>query len=597
MNIKERLSALRAQMEERGMDAYIIPTSDFHETEYVGDHFKAREYMSNFSGSAGSLVVCKEEAGLWTDGRYFIQAAKQLEHTGITLMKMGEEGTPLMAQYVVDHMRVGGAIGFDGRVINTTLAEAFQAKIKEKQGAILCEEDLVGMIWEDRPALPCEKAFALDVKFCGQASSEKLAKVREKMKEVGCDVHIVASLDDIAWLLNMRGNDIPSFPVALAYVIISQTDAKVCIDKSKLSDELLAQFAQDNVSVYPYEDIYTQVKSIPSTSVVMLDKATVNFKITNTLVDGVEIKNMKNPSQLWKAIKNQVELENNRKAHIKDGVAVTNFMYWLKTNIGKMEISEVSAADYLEECRRAQEGFIEVSFDTISAYNENAAMMHYHATSENCATLRPQGLLLVDSGGQYFEGTTDITRTFALGPISDNMRKHFTLVLRGMMNLSRAKFLYGCSGMNLDILARGVIWNEDLDYKCGTGHGIGFLLNVHEGPNGFRWKKVVERNDSGTLEAGMVTTIEPGVYLEGEYGIRSENELVAQYGVKNEYGQFMQFETITFAPFDLDAIDPAYLSKDEIAWLNACHQEVYEKISPYLNEEVKAWLKEYTRAI
>lgn len=597
MEIQNRLRMLREEMAKRNMDAYIIPTSDFHETEYVGEHFKARAWMSNFSGSAGTLVVCQKSAGLWTDGRYFIQAAKELEGTGIDLMKMGEEGTPLMAQYIVEHMSEHGVLGFDGRVINTKLAEALQEKIKEKQGTIACEEDLVGLIWQDRPALPTDSAFSLDVKYCGESSSDKLSKLRKHMLEQQADVHIVASLDDIAWYLNMRGNDIACYPVVLSYLMVTQEGASLFVDETKLDEILRSQFAQDHVEILPYDGIYDAVKQIKGDAVVMLDKASVNFKITSSLPETVTIKSCKNPSQLWKAIKNEVELENNRKAHIKDGVAVTNFMYWLKHNIGKTRITEVSAADYLEECRKAQENFIEISFDTISAYNENAAMMHYHATGDDCAELKPEGFLLVDSGGQYLEGTTDITRTFVLGPISDAMRHHFTAVLRGMMNLSRAQFLYGCNGINLDILARQPMWCEDLDYKCGTGHGVGFVLNVHEGPNGFRWKRVAERSDSGTLEEGMVTTIEPGVYLEGEYGIRTENELITRKAVKNEYGQFMSFETITFAPIDLDGIDPEELSKDEKAWLNNYHKQVYEKLSPYLEEPVKEWLKDYTRAI
>lgn len=597
MNIVERLTALRAEMEKRNIDVYIIPTSDFHETEYVGEHFKARNWMSGFSGSAGTLVVCRDCAGLWTDGRYFIQAAKELEGSTIDLMKMGEEGTPLMAQYIYDHLSEGHALGFDGRVINTTLAEALQGKIKDKQCKIQCEEDLIGLIWNDRPELPKDEAFALDVKYCGVSSKEKLTRIREEMTKRKVDVHIISSLDDIAWYLNMRGNDIACYPVVLSFLMIDQDKAQLFVDEAKLNEELRTQFAQDQVEIKPYDGIYDAVKTLCKDTAVLLDKATVNFKITSSLPEGVRVVSSKNPSQLWKSIKNDVELENNRIAHIKDGVAVTNFMYWLKTNIGKMTITEVSAADFLEACRKEQENFIEISFDTISAYNENAAMMHYHATEENCAELKPEGFLLVDSGGQYLEGTTDITRTFVLGPISEKMRHHFTNVLRGMMNLSRAKFLYGCSGMNLDILARQPMWSEDLDYKCGTGHGVGFLLNVHEGPNGFRWKKVPERNDSETLEEGMVTTIEPGIYLEGEYGIRTENELITCKGVKNEYGQFMNFETITFAPIDLDGIDPELLSKEEKAWLNAYHKEVFEKVAPFVSDEVKTWLKEYTRAI
>lgn len=595
--IQARLQALRNEMAKRNIDVYMIPTSDFHETEYVGDHFKARAWMSNFSGSAGTLVVCQEGAGLWTDGRYFIQAARELEGTGIELMKMGEETTPLMAQYIYDHISENHALGFDGRVINAKLAEALKQKLADKNVDMKCDEDLVGSIWKERPALPKDVAYSLDIKYCGKSSSDKLKDARTWMSEHKMDAHIVTTLDDIAWYLNMRGNDIPCYPVVLAYFIIEAKQAHLFIDDAKLNDTLKQQFAEDNVIVHPYDAVYDYVKTMNHTKHILLDKSCVNYRIVSSLPLACEIHNQKNPSQLWKAIKNETELANNRIAHIKDGVAVTNFMYWLKTNITKIAINEVSAADYLEECRKQQDNFIEISFDTISAYNENAAMMHYHATADSCTELKPNGFLLVDSGGQYYEGTTDITRTFVLGEISDKMRRHFTNVVRGMMNLSRAKFLYGCTGINLDILAREPLWSEDIDYKCGTGHGVGFVLNVHEGPNGFRWKRVPERNDSEVLQEGMVTTIEPGVYLEGEYGIRTENELICRKGNKNEYGQFMEFETITFAPIDLDGIDPTLMSGEEKAWLNAYHKEVYEKLSPYLNEEVKAWLKNYTRAI
>lgn len=595
--IQARLQALRNEMAKRNIDVYIVPTSDFHETEYVGDHFKARAWMSNFSGSAGTLVVCRECAGLWTDGRYFIQAAKELSDTGIDLMKMGEEATPPMAQYIYDHMSENHALGFDGRVINAKLAEALIQKLADKKAEVKCDEDLVGLIWKDRPALPQEQAYALDTKYCGKSSADKLKEIRDWMEEHKIDAHIITTLDDIAWYLNMRGNDIACYPVALAYFIIEAKQAHLFIDEAKLDDILKQQFTHDHVMIHPYDDVYEYVKTMNQAKHVLLDKGCVNYRITSSLAEACEVHNQKNPSQLWKAIKNETELQNNRIAHIKDGVAVTNFMYWLKTNIGKISINEVSASDYLEACRKEQENFIEISFDTIAAYNENAAMMHYHATADNCTELKPSGFLLVDSGGQYFEGTTDITRTFVLGEISDQMRRHFTNVARGMMNLSRAKFLYGCNGINLDILAREPLWSEEIDYKCGTGHGVGFVLNVHEGPNGFRWKRVPERNDSEILEEGMVTTIEPGIYLEGLYGIRTENELVCRKGVKNEYGQFMEFETITFAPIDLDGIDPSLMSLEEKKWLNAYHKEVYEKLSPYLSEEVKEWLKHYTRAI
>lgn len=595
--IQERLTALRKEMSQRDIDVYMIPTSDFHETEYAGEHFKARHWMSNFSGSAGTLVVTRKEAGLWTDGRYFIQAERELKDTGIQLMKMGMENTPLMEDYILDHLEAGHALGFDGRVVNTGLAEKLKDKIAAKHGILHSDEDLVGLIWKDRPALPKEPAFTLDIAYCGESTTSKLSRLRKWMSEHEVDTHIVTTLDDIAWILNMRGNDISGFPVSFAYLIVEMDRVTCFIDQSKLNEEMRKRFAKEGVSVDDYEAIFNAVEKLNSNARILMDKGTVNYRITQALPSTVTITDERNPSQLWKAIKNDVELQNDRIAHIKDGVAVTKFMYWLKQNINTMTITEYSAAEKLAQYRSELEHWIDCSFGTISAYNENAAMMHYQANADNAATLRPEGFLLVDSGGQYFEGTTDITRTFVLGSISDRQRRHFTNVLRGMMNLSRAKFLYGCRGMNLDILARQPMWSEDLDYQCGTGHGVGFVLNVHEGPNGFRWKMVPERTDNAVLEAGMVTTIEPGIYLEGEYGIRTENELICRKGIKNEYGQFMEFETITFAPIDLDGVDPALLSNDEKAWLNSYHQEVYEKISPYLNDDERKWLKEYTRAI
>lgn len=596
MTTIEKLKALRELMEERNMDAYIVPTSDFHETEYAGDHFKSRIFMSGFTGSAGTLVVCKDCAAVWADGRYFIQAAKELEGSTIDLMKMAVVGTPTILEYLQKNMNNNTNLGFDGRVMNTRLATSFVNGLKDKNISIACDEDLVGMIWKDRPALPQGKAWELDVKYCGKSSKDKLHDIKEELKKNDCQMQIMTTLDDVAWTFNLRGDDFPCFPVTLAYAIITLDETYLFLDESKLDNTLKTTFKENKVFVKGYDEIYEFVKTIKATKV-MLDTTTLNFKIKSNLPEQVQILDQKSPTQLWKACKNAVEQENNKKAHIKDAVAMTKFMYWLKRSIGHMEMSEVSVADKLLEFRKEQEGFIETSFDTISAYNANAAMMHYHAVPETCATLKPEGLLLVDSGGQYYEGTTDITRTYALGPISEEIRTHYTTVLRSVIALSKAKFLYGCIGMNLDILARGPIWDLDIDYRCGTGHGVGFVLNVHEAPNGFRWKIVPERNDSGVLEEGMTTSNEPGIYIEGSHGIRIENEIVVCKGEENEYGQFMHFETITFVPIDLDAIDPGMLTAYEKQWLNEYHKQVFEKISPYLNEEEKAWLKTYTRAI
>lgn len=596
MTIIEKLTALRSLMKERHMDAYIIPTSDFHETEYVGEHFKARKYMSGFSGSQGTLIVCQDKAALWTDGRYFIQAENQLQGTTIDLMKQGEEGVPTMEEYLYENVFEHGTVGFDGRVMNTALVEKLADKLQAKKSTFACEEDLVGMIWKDRPALPKKKGFFLEECYSGESTKEKLKRIRAVLKQEKATHHIVTSLDDIAWILNMRGWDIAHFPVMLSYLIIDENSASLYINESKLDDQLRDNLQENAIVICPYDAIYEDVKKIAQDAVVLLDKTIVNYAITSGLHKEITVINRPNPSQLMKAMKNPIELANNRKAHIKDAIAMCKCMYWLKAKIGKETITEISASAYLETLRKEQ-GCFDISFDTISAYKEHAAMMHYSANEETNAELKPEGMLLVDSGAQYLEGTTDITRTFVLGAISDEIKHHFTTALRSHIALSKAHFLYGCRGLNLDILARGPLWDLALDYKCGTGHGVGHVLNVHEGPNGFRWRIVPERNDSCVLEEGMTQSNEPGVYVEGSHGIRHENEMVVCKGEKNEYGQFMYFETITFVPFDLDGIDASLLTQYEKAWLNAYHQEVYEKISPYLKEEEQSWLREATRAI
>lgn len=596
MTIIEKLNTLRALMKERNLDVYMIPTSDFHETEYVGEHFKARAYMSGFTGSQGTLIVTLDDAALWTDGRYFIQAADQLKDTTINLMKQGEEGVPTIAQYIYDHVDMQGGVGFDGRVMNTKMVKAIMNKLEEKDVHIAYEEDLVGMIWEDRPELPKKEGFFLNVEYSGKSTKDKLADLYDVMKKQDVTHHIITSLDDIAWITNMRGWDISRYPVVLAYLILTLDGGVIFLDQGKLNAELIANFKENHIEIKDYNDIYAYVKTIDKGAKIMLDSSVVNYAITQNLNKDIQIVDRVNPSQMMKAMKNEVELENNRKAHIKDAVAMTKFMYWLKTNIGKEKMSEIIASDYLEKLRKAQ-GAIDLSFNTISAYKEHAAMMHYSATPESDVELKPEGMLLVDSGGQYMEGTTDITRTFVLGEISEEERYWFTTALRSNIALSKARFLYGCRGMNLDILARGPLWEQGMDYKCGTGHGIGHLLNVHEGPNGFRWKIVPERKDSCVLEEGMTQSNEPGVYEEGKYGIRHENEMVVRTGEKNEYGQFMYFETITFVPFDLDGLDESLLTQYDKEWLNAYHRQVFEKVSPYLSDDEVAWLRKATRAI
>ena len=595
--IKQRIENIRDLMKEKNIYAYIVPSSDYHQSEYVGDYFKSREFMSGFTGSSGTLIISMDEAGLWTDGRYFIQAENELKDSGIKLFKMGEEGVPTIEEYLLEKLPKNSTLGFDGRVMSVKEGQSLANKLAFKGINIEYKYDLVNDIWEDRCSLPTEKAFLLGTEYSGESFSDKLSRIRAVMKEKKATTHILASLDDIAWLFNIRGRDVKSNPVVLSYAVISIDSVYLFIDKNKIGEDIRAELSKENVQIKGYEEVYEFIKNIDEDEVVLIDTSKVNYAIYNNIPSNVQKIEERNPSILFKSIKNEIELKNIRNSHIKDGVAFTKFMYWLKNNIGKIEITEISATQKLEEFRREQDKFIEPSFSTIAAYKDHAAMMHYSATEESNYKLEPRDLFLVDSGGQYFDGTTDITRTIALGPIPENVRKDFTNVVRGMIRLSKAKFLYGCRGYNLDILARGPLWEEGIDYKCGTGHGIGFVLNVHEGPNGFRWKVREDIDDSCILEEGMVTTNEPGVYVENSHGIRIENEIVVRKAEKNEYGQFMDFEVITFAPIDLDAIDESLILKDEKVYLNNYHKQVYDKISPYLNEEEKQWLKTYTREI
>lgn len=591
----KRITALRAIMKREGIDYYYIPTADFHESEYVVEYFKARKFITGFTGSAGVAVIGQEEAWLWTDGRYFIQAASQIEGSGFGLMKMGQEGVPTVMQYLGEKLQEGQCIGFGARVVNTNDAKEFAKIAAKKHGSLKTDNDLLDEVWTDRPALVHQPADVLKDEFNGEATASKLARVREQMEKEEAQYHIISTLDDIAWILNVRGNDIPHVPVVLSFLVIGKEDAMWFVEENALSDAVKEMAAECGITIRPYEDVYAYAATIPENSTVLLDKRKVNYRITNALSETVHIVSKANPSQLMKSIKNEIELENTRKAHLLDGIAVTKFMYWLKKNVGKIPMDEVSVSDYLQSLREQMEGYRDISFDTIAGYNANAAMMHYKAEPDTAAKLEPQGMLLVDSGGHYDTGTTDITRTFVLGPISDIQKKHFTMVVKSNLNLANVKFLYGCNGISLDVICREPIWKENLDYQCGTGHGVGYLLNVHEGPNSFRWQ--YRPGFDNPFEAGMITTDEPGIYLQDQYGIRTENELICVKGEKNQYGQFMGFENITYVPIDLDGIDKQHLNAEDVKQLNDYHKMVYEKISPYMTPEENEWLKEYTREI
>ncbi len=593
--IQERLQLLREAMKAADIDCYLIPTSDYHDSEYVSGFFMVRKFFSGFTGSAGTLVVTHKEAVLFTDGRYFIQAEEELSGTTIRLMKTGEPDVPSVKEYLDSSLSCGQNLGFDGRVVRADEAEDYEEIIQKKQGKLLWDQDLAEGIWKDRPPLPFHPVWKLEESFSGMDTARKLQRVRDAMQEEGADVHILTSLDDIAWLFNLRGSDVDYCPVFLAYAVI-RMDQVLLFAGGAWTEEIKDDLAEKGVELRDYGMFYDYAASLHGEKV-LICRRRINYRLYRILKERMELLDRPNPTALMKAVKNPIEMENLRRAHLKDGVAVTRFMYWLKKNVGRIPMTEVSAAEYLEQLRRQGEGFLEPSFETICAYGANGAIIHYSADGQNCAQIKPWGLLMVDSGGHYFEGTTDITRTFALGEVTPEMKRHFTLVLRAMLNLKNTRFLYGCRGINLDIRAREVLWEQGMDYKHGTGHGVGYLLNVHEGPNSFRWKLTPDNQEHAVLEEGMVTTDEPGIYIQGRYGIRIENELLCRKGDQNEYGQFMYFEDLTCAPIDLDAVEAGQLSAKEKEQLNAYHKAVFEKLSPYFEGEELIWLKEATREI
>lgn len=595
MSIAEKIARLREKMAEKGMDVYVIPTADFHQSEYVGGHFKARAYMTGFTGSAGTAVITASEARLWTDGRYFIQAGKQLAGSPVELMKMGEPGVPTLNEYLQTAVPEGGVLGFDGRVIAMGSGFEYEKITAEKNAKIVYDYDLVDEVWEDRPALSEEPVFALELKYAGETTESKLARIREYMKECGAAKHILTTLDDICWILNIRGNDVEFFPLVLSYAVITMDSMELYINEKKLSAEIKEALAKDGVVLHPYNNIYEDVKKLEDGEVVLIDPGKLNYALYSNIPENVVKVEKRNPEELFKAMKNPVEIENIRKAQIKDSVAHVRFMKWLKENIGKQEITEISASEKLDEFRVEMGNFIRPSFGPISALGEHAASAHYSATPESNAVLHEGTMFLTDTGAGFYEGSTDITRTYALGEIPQYMKDDFTLVAISNLMLASAKFMYGCTGLTLDMLARKPFWDRNMNFNHGTGHGVGYLLNIHEGPSGFRWQ--YRAHEIQPLEEGMVITDEPGVYIEGSHGVRLENELLVCKGEKNEYGQFMYMDTITYVPMDLDAINPDMMTAEEKKLLNDYHKQVYEKVSPYLNEEEKEWLAKYTREI
>ena len=583
-------------MKEKKIDAYLVPTDDFHGSEYVGDYFKCRKYITGFTGSAGTAIITQDMAGLWTDGRYFIQATDQLRDTTIELFKSGEPGVPTVHQFLNDKLQEGMCLGFDGRTVSAREAEELQELLQEKHITFSVNDDLIGEIWEDRPVLSCEPVMELDIRWTGKSRADKIAEIREQMKAKEADTFILTSLDDIAWLLNIRGNDIHCCPVVLSYLVMMENELRLYANAAAFSEEIRSNLEADGVKIYPYDDVYSYVQSISSDKKVLLSRANVNSRLVSNIPSEVTILDEPNLTLLPKAVKNETEMENERIAHIKDGVAVTKFIHWLKKNVTRTTITELSTAEKLYQFRSEQEHFLGESFDPIIAYGTHAAIVHYSATEATDIPLEARGMVLADTGGHYLEGTTDITRTIVLGPVTAKEKKFFTAVLRGNLNLAAAKFKYGCTGLNLDYLARGPLWELGEDYNHGTGHGVGYLLNVHEGPNSFRWKNL-PGNPAPVLEEGMITSDEPGYYLENEFGIRHENLVLCKKAEKTSFGQFMCFEPLTMVPFDLEGINPEEMTERERKLLNDYHQKVYTTISPYLDEEEKEWLKQATREI
>lgn len=596
MQVSKRISKLREFMEKENIDMYIIPTADFHQTEYVGEHFKARKYITGFSGSAGTAIITQDQAGLWTDGRYFIQAERQLESSGVKLFKMGESDVPNIEEFIDKNLKSKATLGFDGRVISMNNGLAYEEILESKEASIKYDLDLIDKIWESRPPLSEEAAFNLDLKYAGETTASKLKRIRKAMAEEGANLHVITSLDDIAWLLNIRGNDIEFFPLVLSYAIITMDEVHIYMNENKLNHEIKSTLNENGVLfIHPYNNVYEDVKKFKASDKVLIDPVRMNYALYKNIPINVKKIKKQNPSILFKSIKNDVEIENIRKAQLKDSIAHVKFMYWLKNNVGKEKITEISASDKLDEFRKEQGNYIRPSFEPISSFGEHAAMVHYSPSPESDLELEKGSLFLTDTGAGYYEGSTDITRTYALGEIPQIMKDHFTLTAISNLHLSKARFLHGCNGMNLDILARAPFWNRNLNFNHGTGHGIGYLLNIHEAPIGFRWQ--YRENEAHPFEAGMVVTNEPGIYIEDSHGVRIENELLVCNGEKNDYGQFMYFETITHIPMDLDAINPDIMTKEEKDWLNEYHKDVYNKLSPHLNQNEKQWLKEYTRPI
>ncbi|MBR2696527.1 MAG: aminopeptidase P family protein [Parasporobacterium sp.] len=608
MNIySDRINHLRKLMKAEGIDVYYIPMSDCHDSEYVGDHFRCIEFLTGFSGSAGHVLITMDEAWLFADGRYYIQAANQIEGSGIILMKWGQPDVPEPLVFVREKAK-GKVLGFDGCVVNANFAE----KISQDASDIKYEKDLVGKIWTDRPAQTFTEIWNLPLEYCGESSESKLARVRKEIEkeypDAGSYAYLLGSLDDIAWVFNIRANDIPNNPVAYAYAVICGGTAHLLTNKKGYGRNWYQMEETQETNKkgygrnwYPLEEKKeTNEKGkagATDVTCILMDKNRIGYSTYRYFKNRKKkIIHIDDPSRKMKAVKNETEIKCLKQALLRDSAVIIRLMRWVKENAGKIHLDEISIDEFLLQKRGEDPLFLEHSFDTIAAYKENAAMMHYEATLDTAKAIEAEGMLLVDSGGQYKDGTTDITRTFILGPVTDEEKKSFTLTAASMLRLLNAKFIEGCRGENLDIMTREPMWMEGMDYKCGTGHGVGHVLNVHEGPHNIRYR-IGTAGPSAVLEEGMVVTDEPGVYREGAYGVRTENELLVVPYMETPDGKFLQFENLTFIPIDLDGIDITYLTEEDKKLLNNYHESVYQTMAPFFDTEMQNWLKEYTRPV
>ena len=591
----ERLSLLRVAMKDGNIDIYIIPSTDPHLGEYIPDHWRIIAWLTGFTGSAATVIITDSFAGLWTDSRYFIQAENQLTGTGFVLMKPLLPENKDFIEWLVDNFNTGGKIAFDGRTLSIVSMRKIEKALEGRNVLFDIDCDLISGLWTDRPSMPLSVVFDHSVVFCGKERSLKIAEVREQMRKQNVNYHLLTSIDDIMWLLNVRGNDVKYSPLLTSFVIVGQEQILLFTDENKIPVKLASAFDKLDIVILPYEETAGMLSALPAGATILITPGTTSAALFNAIPQRMKIKeDVSIPARL-KAVKNKTEIENIEKVMVKDGVALTRFFYRVEQNSGSVIMSELSLAEKLNELRSVQENYLGPSFSPVVAYNEHGALPHYSATPETDYAVGPAGILLVDSGGQYLDGTTDITRTVAIGRPSAQQKKDFTLVLKGTINLALAKFPAGTKGYQLDILARKALWEHGLNYGHGTGHGVGFCLNVHEGPQNI---SPGTGTDSKTiLEPGMLTSDEPAIYREGEYGIRIENLVLCYEDEETEFGQFLKFETLSLCYIDKSLIDILLLDQKEIDWLNSYHAEVYEKISPHLNSEENKWLKVKTDAL